>query len=92
MKEIGEIFRIGNKMVINYDERSSINEWIIGTRNKEENIAFMACLGNDFQTINLVHILNRKNLMKNPRGSHITKDNLIPACIYLSVRKVIKAD
>ena len=94
IKHIKEIKKTGNKKVYNYDKYLSINDWLISTRTANENlinIAFIACLGNDFQTNKLVFIMNKKEIMQSPRGSYITKANLIPASIYFSVRKVIKA-
>jgi hypothetical protein len=76
-----------------YDEEKLINEWIVTTRNRnnEQKIGFIACLGNDFQTQNLVFIMNNKNQMSSPRGSWVTDKNLIEVCIYFTVRKIIPA-
>ncbi len=46
---------------------------------------------NDFQHNNYVYIVNTKSQVANPRGIWINKKNLIPCCIYISVRKVIEA-
>ena len=81
----------GVKNIINYDDFRSINEWLITTRNRnnEVQIGFIACLGNDFQQNNVVHILNDKFQMASPRGSWVTDKNIIEVSIYLSVRKCI---
>ena len=82
---------IGHKTVSCYDNVKFINEWIITTRKRtdEKNIGFMACLGNDFQTINLNFIMNEKNQMAAPRGSWVTDKNLIEVSIYYAVRHCI---
>lgn len=81
----------GTKNILCYDNFKSINEWLITTRNRqnESKIGFIACLGNDFQQNNVVHILNDKLQMASPRGSWVTDKNLIEVGIYLSVRKCI---
>jgi hypothetical protein len=81
----------GVKNILNYDDFKSINEWLITTRNRknEIQIGFIACLGNDFQQNNVVHILNDKFQMASPRGSWVTDKNIIEVSIYLSVRKCI---
>ena len=73
--------------------QKSINDWLITTRNRkgEKNIAFMACLGADFQHANMNYILNKKEQMPHPRGSYITTKNLIEASVYLAVRHCIDA-
>lgn len=74
-------------------EQKSINDWLITTRNRigEKSIAFMACLGADFQHANMNYILNKKEQMPHPRGSYITTKNVIEASIYLAVRHCIEA-
>lgn len=75
------------------ENQKSINDWMITTRNREGEkiIAFMACLGADFQHANMNYILNRKDQMPHPRGSYVTTKNLTEACIYLAVRHSIEA-
>ena len=84
----------GQKTIHCYDGDRFINEWIISTRNREneKKIGFISCLGNDFQQNNVVFIFNKKNQMASPRGSWITDKNLIEVSIYFAVRKVIPAD
>ena len=81
------------KNILIYDKYKSINEWIRSTRNRrgEKKIGFISCLGNDFQTKNLVFVMNEKNQMAAPRGSWITDKNLLEVAIYFTIRKVIPA-
>jgi hypothetical protein len=83
----------GQKIFCCYDNCQFINEWIITTRDRkdEKKIGFMACLGNDFQQINVNFIMNEKTQMAAPRGSWVTDKNLLEVCIYLSVRHCVSA-
>jgi hypothetical protein len=83
----------GQKIFCCYDNCQFINEWLITTRNRENEkaIGFMACLGNDFQQINVNFIMNDKSQMSAPRGSWVTDKNLVEVCIYLSVRHCISS-
>ena len=82
---------IGKKYfrLVNKDE--FINNWInIYRNNYADNIGFLAGTnGNDFQTNNIVYILNRKEQMANPRGIWINQYNIIQSSIYLSIRHCI---
>jgi hypothetical protein len=82
----------GVKRIFCYDNYKSINDWLITTRNRpnETEIAFIACLGNDFQQNNVVHIMNDKSQMASPRGSWVTDKNLIEVGVYFAVRKCIE--
>ena len=82
----------GIKRIFCYDNYKSINDWLITTRNRpnETKIAFIACLGNDFQQNNVVHIMNDKSQMASPRGSWVTDKNLIEVGVYFAVRKCIE--
>lgn len=84
---------IGQKLFHVETEQKSINDWLIATRSRQSNkvIAFMACLGADFQHANLNYIVNKKEQMPHPRGSYVTNANLTEACIYLAVRHCIEA-
>jgi hypothetical protein len=84
---------IGKKYFYSYDKSQFINKWITSFKNNSEpNIGFLAGTnGNDFQHNNIVYILNDREQMANPRGIWITQNNLIPACIYFAVRKVVPA-
>ncbi|MEI6729484.1 MAG: hypothetical protein WCK98_07645 [bacterium] len=84
---------LGVKALVTFDNSKSINEWLISTRNRNNsnNIAFIACLGNDFQQNNVVHIMNDKKQMPSPRGNWVTNQNLIEVGVYYAVRKVLPA-
>ena len=86
------IFNGTKKLWIDKGQKS-INDWLITTRNREGErpIAFMACLGADFQHANMNYILNKKEQMPHPRGSYITTKNIIEASVYLAVRHCIEA-
>jgi hypothetical protein len=79
---------IGKKAFSCYDNSKFINEWLIKTRNREneKRIGFMACLGNDFQQTNVNFIMNDKNQMASPRGSWVTDKNLVEVSVYYAVR------
>ena len=81
----------GTKIITSYENSKSINDWLILTRNRNNNfnIAFMSCKGSDFQTINLNFIVNDKIQLPHARGTWITNNNLIESCIYFSVRHCI---
>ena len=83
----------GSKTLWIDKEQKSINDWLITTRNRfdEKPIAFMACLGADFQHANMNYILNKKEQMPHPRGTYITTKNIIEASVYLGVRHCIEA-
>ena len=84
----------GNKLILDYSNLKTINEWFITTRNRNETLqlGFMACLGNDFQQQKVNYILSRKEIMKSPRGSYVTDKNIIETGVYLAVRQCIPAD
>ena len=81
------------KSFINYNGLKSINDWLITSRNRmnEITIAFMSCKGSDFQTINLNFIVNNKKQLPHARGTWITDKNLIESCIYFAVRHCFEA-
>ena len=84
---------IGNKMFVDTPIGKSINDWLITTRNRnnEFNIGFLSAKGSDFQNVNFIFIINEKNKLPHPRGTWITDKNIIEVSIYLSVRHCIKA-
>ncbi len=75
------------------EEKKSINDWLISTRNKPHNmnIGFISAKGNDFQNTNFIFIINDKNQLPHPRGTWITDGNLLEVGIYFSVRHCIEA-
>ncbi len=83
---------IGKKTIKNIDGKDTINDWIIKTRNRpnELNIGYMYAIGCDFQHQNYIYIVNDKKQMSHPRGTWITDKNLREIAVYFAVRKVIK--
>jgi len=72
----------------------SINKWIATyNEGEKENIGFLSCATPMFQNQNYVYIEkeNKQEISHYP-NLPITKKNLIPACIYFTVRQVIPAD
>ena len=84
---------IGKKMIYNYDNQKYINDWIDEFKNKKnEIIGSLSCKLNDFQNANMVYVANAKlNLPVRCKYLNINAENLIPACIYFTVRKIIPA-
>ncbi len=84
---------IGNKKFLNTSNLESINDWLITTRNRNDeiNIGFLSAKGSDFQNVNFIFIINDKNQLPHPRGTWITDKNIIEVSIYLSARHCIKA-
>lgn len=82
---------IGKKVIHSYANLKTINDWIITTRNRpnEIKVGFMSAKGNDFQNTNFVFIINDKNQLPHPRGSWVTDKNIIEIGIYYAVRHVI---
>ncbi|TAF45607.1 MAG: hypothetical protein EAZ51_03990 [Sphingobacteriales bacterium] len=82
---------IGNKNLYNSSRLKSINDWLITTRNRhnEVNIGFLSAKGNDFQNVNFIFIINEKNQLPHPRGTWITDKNIIEVSIYVTVRHII---
>lgn len=82
---------IGKKVIHSYANLKTINDWIITTRNRQNEIkiGFMSAKGNDFQNTNFVFIINDKKQLPHPRGSWVTDKNIIEIGIYYSVRHVI---
>ncbi|MCZ9840629.1 hypothetical protein [Brachyspira hyodysenteriae] len=91
MTEIIKSKKLGKKKIIYLDDNEKyINEWynrIFMTNLKKSGI--MNTRGNDFQNYNYIRISSCNNFN---HTNIITKNNLIPSCIYLSVRHCIKAD
>ncbi len=70
----------------------SINDWIITTRNRQQEnaIGFMSAKGCDFQNADYNFIINDKSLIPHPRGTIVTDKNIVEIAIYFSVRHVIE--
>ena len=84
----------GRKKIYFYKNDRYINQFINEYKtNDNNNIGFLDGInGNDFQHNNIIYILNSRKQVVNPRGIWINLNNLIPLCIYLSVRQCIKAN
>ena len=87
---------IGIKLLPSYDGEKYISDWL---NEKSKNISpnyigHLASVGNDFQNQRMVFLDNEKkeNWKKGGRHTRISAENLIPMCIYLSVRHCIPAD
>lgn len=74
------------------EKKQSINDWLISTRTKPQNmnIGFMSAKGNDFQNTGFVFIINDKSQLPHPRGTVISDGNLIEVCVYYCVRHCIE--
>jgi len=93
--------RIGKKSTRNLDKFPKISQWIKGFQNGRLNganngtdrIGYLNGGRNDFQNQNLVFIVHHQQQIADSAGYYwIYKQNLIHACIYFAVRKVIPAD
>ncbi|MCZ8330567.1 MAG: hypothetical protein O9282_04560 [Flavobacterium sp.] len=84
---------IGNKKFNDTSNKKSINDWLIKTRNRTNqiNIGFLSAKGNDFQNVNFIFIINDKSQLPHPRGTWVTDKNIIEVSIYVCVRHCIKA-
>ena len=84
---------IGKKFICVKNDAKSINDWIISTRNRqnEMKIGYMSAKGNDFQNNNYNFIINNKSQLPHPRGTWITDQNLKEIAIYFAVRHCIEA-
>ncbi len=84
---------LGQRKLENDKHFSSINDWIITTRKRqnENYIGYMVAKAADFQNNNYNFIVNSKQQLPDPRGTVITDKNLVEIAIYYSVRHCIKA-
>ncbi|MCH5174909.1 MAG: hypothetical protein J1F40_03390 [Prevotellaceae bacterium] len=78
---------LGQKNFYACDNQKSINDWIIETRNRNNEIrlGYMSCRSHDFSNVNYNFIINDKAQMKSPRGSWVTNKNLKEVAIYIGV-------
>ncbi|TWO27716.1 hypothetical protein [Campylobacter insulaenigrae] len=81
---------LGKKNFYN-DEKESINKWLRKFNIEDNEIGVLMADAPDFQTQNLVALLNKKT---NRHGifQNINQNNLIDTAVYFSVRHVIKAN
>jgi len=92
--------RIGKKSTRNLDKFPKISQWIrefqngrLNGNNGTDRIGYLNGGRNDFQNQNLVFIVHHQQQIADSAGYYwIYKQNLIHACIYFAVRKVIPAD
>lgn len=84
---------LGTKTISMEEATETINDWIITTRNRneEKKIGYMSAKGNDFQNANYNFIINDKTQLPHPRGSWITNKNIKEITIYFAVRHCIEA-
>ena len=79
----------GYKFFANIDGHLFINKWYSEYYSNSKEVGVMNTRGNDFQNQNYIRITSENN--KN-HTNIITASNIIPSCIYLSVRHCIEAD
>lgn len=74
------------------DEECTINDWIIKTRNRDDEkaIGYMSAKGADFQNNGYNYIVNDKKQLPHPRGTLVTTKNVLEIAIYLAVRHCIQ--
>ena len=85
---------IGEKNISSYENNCFIIEWIRQYYDKvNEHLAYIRYLGTDFQNNNGVFITlsPSSNDLKQVKGTWITHKNVLPICIYFSVRLSIEA-
>ena len=83
---------LGQRKLVNNKNFSSINDWIITTRKRQDEklIGYMVAKAADFQNNNYNFIVNSKQQLPDPRGTQVTDKNLVEIAIYYSVRHCIK--
>ena len=83
----------GQKKLICEDHYLSINDWIIKTRHRQNEmpIGFMVAKAADFQNNSYNYIASSKEQLPDPRGTLITDKNLTEIAIYYGVRHCIRA-
>ena len=85
----------GTKNIYSYKGERFIIEWFRQYYDKNnEHIAYLRYLGTDFQNNNGVFITlsPSDNDIKQVKGTWLTKKNVIPACVYFSVRLCIESN
>lgn len=86
-------YAIGQKTFYAYDENVFITDWFRKYHTRIEcskNIGSIGLYGSDFQHSNYIRITSPEEHPN--RWTFIIAENLIPASVYFSVRKVIPAD
>ena len=69
------------------ESKKSINEWVDKFDYEGENIGFLQKAGNSFQNIKEVFV-NQKEIKRHYKAIHINKENVLPACIYLTTSQL----
>ena len=88
IKKSKEVVFAGNKFFANIDNCTLINKWYAQYYSNGQEVGIMNTRGNDFQNQNYIRITSENN--KN-HTNIITANNVVPSCIYLSVRHCIEA-
>lgn len=85
---------LGIKKFYIYNDNNNIGKWIAQYKEKRENLSIgMLNSGRvDFQNQKIVYIEHHISEASHALALNITKNNLIPICIFLAVRHCIKAD
>ena len=82
---------VGTKMLAPYDNRLSINDWIIKTRSRQgKKIGYMSSRSHDFSGISYNYIKNSKEQVKSPRGTWVTDKNLRESAVFIAVCHAIQ--
>ena len=82
----------GHKSFFAYDENVFITDWFRPYHTRvdgKENVGAIGLYGSDFQHNNFIYLTSPSEHTN--RWTYITASNLIPSCIYLSVRHCIPA-
>ncbi|MCL2312181.1 MAG: hypothetical protein FWC41_06815 [Firmicutes bacterium] len=91
-----KIKKIGTKKVYTYDGGGLIIDWLrqFFDRNNKEIIGYLRMVGTDFQTNNQIWIANKlsDNDVLKKLFTTITKNNVVPICMYIAIRNCIKGD
>ena len=85
---------IGNKTICSNEGSKFLMDWIRQFYDRQgEHLAYCRYLGSDFQNNNGVFITLKPspNDLKQVKGNWITSTNLVPFCVYFSVRHCMKA-
>lgn len=83
---------IGQKSFFGYDKCVFVTDWFRAYHSRienSENIGAIGLYGSDFQHNNFIYITSPSEHTN--RWTYITENNLIPSCIYLSLRHAVDA-
>ncbi|MDI9337733.1 MAG: hypothetical protein QM539_04815 [Alphaproteobacteria bacterium] len=84
--------KIEDKTLYSYDNVSYFSNWVTSIKSSQkEYIGWLeGVTRNDFQSQRGIVLLNNKEQIAVPRGIYISRINLIPSCVCITVRIVIK--